>query len=78
MTRYTVHLDASPPPDLANPDWPQTCPETPADYVPLSYNEWHDMAAARTKRGETQRWCPCCERWAWVSTPCKRFKEARS
>lgn len=66
--------DASPPPHLDDPDWPPTCPETPPGYTPLSYNEWHEMAAARTKRGERQTWCATCERWTWNSTPCSRRK----
>lgn len=68
-------LDETRPPNLDNPDWPATCPETPADYVPLDYLAWHAMAEARTKRGERQKLCRHCERYAWLSTPCSKFKQ---
>jgi hypothetical protein len=68
-------LDETRPPNLDDPDWPATCPETPAGYAPLSYNAWHAMAEARTKRGERQTLCKTCERWAWNSTPCSQLKK---
>lgn len=72
MTRYTVYLDPAPPHD--GPDYPATCPETPAGYAPRGYLEWHDYAERRTRKGDRQVHCPHCQRWTWTDTPCSRLR----
>lgn len=67
-------LDETRPPNLNDPDWPATCVNTPADYRPLGYLEWHAMAAERTRRGEGQVLCQTCQRYRWTSTPCNGTK----
>ena len=77
MTRYTAHLCGAAP-NLSDPDYPPGCVETPADYARQGYNEWHEMARIRTARGERQRLCATCERWAWPSTPCGKLRATSS
>jgi hypothetical protein len=73
----TIFLDETPPPNLANPDWPDGCVNRPAGYQKLGYLAWHRMADARVKRGEDQTYCRTCERFRWTSTPCDGIKKAQ-
>jgi len=66
----TYHIDATPPSNLDDPDWPSACKHTPPGYVQLGYMAWHAMAERRDKRGERQRYCRACQCWRWERTPC--------
>jgi len=66
----TCHIDATPPLNLDDPDWPKACLHIPAGYVQLGYMAWHAMAERRTANGERQRYCRACEHLRWETTPC--------
>lgn len=72
-----VFLEETRPPNLADPDWPTDCIERPTTYRPLGYLAWHAMAEARTRRGERQRYCRSCERYAWTTTSCTRIRQQK-
>jgi len=66
----TYHLDTTPPPNLDDPDWPTAGLHIPADYAPLGYMAWLDMAERRGASGERQRYCRACQCWRWERVPC--------